>query len=115
MTVVALEGMQFYAYHGYYNEEQIKGNNFVLDIYATLHKFDSEDDLIKNTVNYELIYELCKKHMQRKYRLLETVALIIARDIKLHSENIKTLRIKITKLNPPLDGDVEKAVIELSL
>ena len=35
MSLIALEGMQFYAYHGVYDEEQIIGNNYVIDIYIS--------------------------------------------------------------------------------
>ena len=34
MATIALEGMRFYAYHGYYEEERILGNEFILDVYV---------------------------------------------------------------------------------
>ncbi len=34
MPTIALEGMRFYAYHGYYEEERILGNEFILDVYV---------------------------------------------------------------------------------
>ncbi|MCO6477363.1 MAG: dihydroneopterin aldolase [Phaeodactylibacter sp.] len=34
MATIALEGMRFFAYHGYYEEEQILGNEFVVDIFV---------------------------------------------------------------------------------
>ena len=33
MGVIAIEGMQFYAYHGRYQEEQVVGNQFIVDVY----------------------------------------------------------------------------------
>lgn len=115
MTRVALEGMKFYAYHGYYTEEQIKGNDFVLDVYADIPTFNSLEDNIEDTVNYEYIYAVCKKHMEVKYKLLETVALMIATDIKKEYKNIFKLRVRLAKMNPPIDGDIHKAVIEYEL
>ena len=34
MATIALEGMRFYAYHGYYEEERTLGNEFILDVYV---------------------------------------------------------------------------------
>lgn len=115
MTRVALEGMEFYAYHGYYSEEQIKGNNFVLDVYADIPTFDSREDNIDDTVNYEEIYAICKMHMDIKYKLLETVALMIATDIKKKYKNVFKTRVRLAKLNPPIEGNIQRAVIEYEL
>ena len=35
MAVIALEGMRFFAYHGFYPEENIIGTNYVVDVYIT--------------------------------------------------------------------------------
>ena len=32
MATIALEGVRFFARHGYYEEEQVLGNTFVLDV-----------------------------------------------------------------------------------
>ena len=32
MAIIALEGVRFFARHGYYEEEQVLGNTFVLDV-----------------------------------------------------------------------------------
>jgi len=116
MTRVALEKMEFYAYHGYYDEEQIKGNNFVLDVYADIPTFNSQEDNIDDTVNYEYIYKVCEKHMiEKKYKLLETVALQIAKDIKAEYRNIYKVKVRLAKLNPPIPGKIGRAMIEYEL
>ena len=54
MSQIALEGMRFYAYHGFYEEEQIIGNNYVIDVYIKTNFSEAAetDDLYK-TINYE--------------------------------------------------------------
>ncbi len=32
MILIEIEGMEFYAYHGHYEEEQIVGSRFLLDL-----------------------------------------------------------------------------------
>ncbi len=115
MTTIALEGIEFYAYHGYYDEEQIKGNEFVLDVHATIPTFDSVDDNINDTVNYEYIYKVCEQHMKIKYRLLESVTMNIALDIKKRYKNIDKLKVRLAKLNPPIPGKINRAVVEYEI
>ena len=112
MTTVALEGMKFYAYHGYYEEERKIGTEFILDVYVEVPRFDSADDNIKDTVNYENIYKICAHHMLKKqYKLLETIAYHIGEEIKGKYEQIASLKVKISKIGPQLGGVVDKAVI----
>ena len=33
MGIIEIEGMQFYAFHGHYKEEQIVGSRFLVDLY----------------------------------------------------------------------------------
>ena len=55
-TKVAIKGAEFFAYHGYYSEERKSGNTFIIDAEVTLKSFDSNDDNIFDTVNYEQLY-----------------------------------------------------------
>lgn len=112
MTTIALEGMHFFAYHGYYEEERIVGNQFIIDAYVDVSTFDSTDDDINDTVNYETIYDIVKIHMNKKYKLLETIALNISSDLKAKFPYIDKIKIRVSKIGPQLGGEVDKAVIE---
>lgn len=112
MTRIALEGMNFFAYHGYYEEERIMGNPYVVDVIVDINTFDSKDDDISDTINYEKIYAIVKTHMAKKYKLLESIALQIAHEIKEKNNKALTIKVRIEKISPQLGGDVDKAVIE---
>ena len=101
MSQIALEGMQFYAYHGYYEEEQIIGNNYVVDVYIDYNFIPAviEDDLYK-TINYETIFLICQKEMKIKTRLIETIAVRILQALKYQFNNLKAISIIIKKENP---------------
>ncbi|MBK8887157.1 MAG: dihydroneopterin aldolase [Saprospiraceae bacterium] len=60
-TKVAIKGAEFFAYHGYYSEERKSGNTFIIDAEVTLKSFDSHDDNIFDTVNYEQLYQTVVK------------------------------------------------------
>jgi len=112
MTRIALEGMHFFAYHGYYEEERIVGNQFIIDTFVDVDTFDSTDDDINDTVNYELIYNVVKSHMVKKYKLLETIAFNISAELKSKFPSIKKVKVRVAKIGPQLGGEVDKAVIE---
>ena len=116
MAVIALEDVHFYAYHGFYEEEQIIGNEFVLDIYVeTRIGAAAEEDDLYQTVNYETIYLLCLAEMRKPAMLIETVAQHIVDRIENHfDELVKGVKLKLRKLNPPLGGRVGCASIEIT-
>ena len=42
MAVVALEGMQFFAYHGLHEEERLLGTQFILDVWINTDIEDAQ-------------------------------------------------------------------------
>lgn len=116
MTKVCLHGMNFYAFHGFYEYERKAGNHFTLDVEVSLKKeSDYQKEEIDSTVNYEDVYKICKAEMNEQHQLLETVAYNIGENIKNSFKNAKKVFVRISKLNPQLGGDVDKAVIEIKL
>lgn len=116
MAVIALEGMHFYAHHGFYEEERIIGNHFILDVYVNTSVFQAArtDDLY-STVNYETIYFLCQTEMRKPTKLLETlVQRMVDRLEEQFEHKVSGIKIRLTKQNPPLRGRVEKAYVEIS-
>lgn len=127
MAIISLEGMHFYAYHGFYEEEQIVGTHYLLDVYVDTDiskaamadelyepvEEDSEEDEDPLSVNYETVYLLCKKEMQHKSKLLETVAQRIADRIDGYFDNIRGVKVRLKKLAPPLPGKVACAFVEI--
>lgn len=111
-TIVSLEGLDFFAYHGFYDEERKKGNDFRCDVSVELKSFDSLDDNIYDTVNYEDIYKIIDTEMKNTRKLIETVAYHIIKKIQ-ELDNVTAAKVKIYKLKPPIDGKVERAVVEM--
>lgn len=116
MAQIILEGMAFFARHGYYVHEQVRGNQFEVDVMvetdienAALH-----DDLIE-TVNYEIIYRICSDIMDQPCKLIETVVHRIANEIKKSLPQCKTIEVKLHKLTPEVGGQVKRATVIYSI
>lgn len=115
MIKVALQGVKFFAYHGFYPEEQILGSHFVVDVsveFSQHHHYN--DDEIAYTVNYEQIYAMVDAEMKHTRKLLETVVQGITDRAKSAYPFAQTIITSITKLNPPLPGDVTASFIQIT-
>ena len=114
MATIALEGMQFYAYHGYYKEERLIGTDYIVDVYiqADVDNAAVSDDL-SETINYETIYHICEGVMREPSKLLENVAKRISLGIKNNYWFIQEMKIRVRKLNPPLGGRVASSYVEV--
>lgn len=104
---VELVGMQFYAYHGCFEEEQIIGNKFVVNFWAeTDMTVPARTDNIADALNYQEVYNVIKEQMEIKSHLLENVARRILDAVKARFPYIECAQVQIDKLNPPLGGQV---------
>jgi 7,8-dihydroneopterin aldolase/epimerase/oxygenase len=114
MGQISLEGMEFFAYHGHFKEEQIIGTRFIVDLIMEADTKEAEvtDNLVK-TVNYQAVYNLVAKEMSVKSHLLEHVARRILDSLAREFPQIGACRVKISKINPPVGGKVERVSVEL--
>ena len=115
MGLIEIEGMQFYAYHGHFEAEQIVGNNFRVDLsFKTNTTAAAVSDDLNGTVNYQEVYNLVKNEMMVKSYLLEHVARRILDSLFQEFPEIKKARVKISKLNPPMGGEIQKVSVTRS-
>lgn len=115
MGRVSLEGMEFYARHGYYEEERIIGNKYSVDVHLELDLSKAaESDKLEGTVNYEKVYEIVANVMSIDANLLEHLAGKMIKALKSNFPNTKKVTVKVAKFNPPIKGLCQKASVELS-
>lgn len=116
MATIALENMRFYGKHGFYEEERILGNEFLLDVTVDANTMSAAmtDDLF-STVNYETIYFICQSEMKKPVQLIETLAQNIVSRINEQFDNVTGVKVKVKKLNPPLGGRVGSASVEVGV
>jgi len=111
---VALEGLEFHAFHGVYPHERESGNWFEVDVAVeTDFSLAATTDELIGTVNYETLFRVVKTEMEQPSKLLETVAEKIANDVLEKFPNALSVQLTISKLNPPIGGKCKKATISL--
>jgi dihydroneopterin aldolase len=116
MGIIALEGLSFFAHHGYYPQEREVGNRFRVDVYLQTDFNDAaQSDDLEGTINYEGVYKLVKHVMEGggKQYLLERLAQRIIDASAAKYPHMKWMRVRISKLNPPIAGDIERVYVEL--
>ncbi|MDR1937795.1 MAG: dihydroneopterin aldolase, partial [Tannerellaceae bacterium] len=72
----------------------------------------SSDDL-NATINYASVYYLVKNEMNIPSRLLEHAAGRILHSLKKHFPQITEIELSLSKLNPPITGDIRSAAVIL--
>ena len=112
--MIEIEGMEFYACHGHFAAEQVVGNRFLvnLTLISDCSKAAKSDDLA-DALDYQIAYFIVKEEMQTKSHLLEHVAERILDRLYLECPLIEKAKIKISKLNPPMGGEIEKVSVTL--
>ena len=110
---ILLENLKIYAYHGVLPEENIIGTYYILnvEIHADLWKTTETDDL-NDTISYAEINDLIHAEMKIPSKLLEHVAGRIINKIQENFPKISFIKIKITKTNPPMKGEMDGASVE---
>lgn len=115
MGKILVEGIRLYAYHGCLQEESVIGGKFSIDVSVEADLSKSEiSDKIKDTIDYVKIHEIVKQEMAIRSNLIEHVARRIIKHLKSSFQNIQSVEVKVTKLNPPIGGNVEKVSTVIS-
>lgn len=112
MFTIALEQVRFRAFHGFYPEEQVIGNDFIIDVYVTIPGTTPVDHL-SDTVNYQELYDVVKAVMSVPQLLLEQVVTDISNTIRERYPRVKKTIVTLRKLSPPMEADLRNSMVSL--
>lgn len=111
-NIINIEGIKLYAYHGCLEEEAKIGANYMVDVFMETNFTEAaESDDLSLTIDYCAIYEIAKKQMAIRSKLIEQVCMRIFDEVKERYPEIIKLKVKVTKLLPPMNGNVEKVSV----
>ena len=114
MGQIYLESIRTYSHHGCMKEESVIGSEYRVDLWvdADLTVASSSDDL-KDTPDYVVLHQIVVEEMKVPSRLLEHVAQRIIDRIKSSVAGLERIRVRVSKINPPIGGDVQSVSVLL--
>jgi dihydroneopterin aldolase len=116
MEYLELKKMIFYACHGVTEQERIVGNTYQIDLKLFLDlKKAIESDKLEDTLNYADIYKIIKEEMLIPSHILEHIAGRIVCKIKQSYPGILKIKIRLAKINPPIEGEIQEAAVVISI
>jgi len=114
MSTITLENMEFHAYHGCLEHEKQLGNTFRVTLSMELDtNIAGKTDNLDETLNYQQVYDVVKREMEIPSRLIEHAGQRITEAVFSQFFQIQTLKVQLSKMNPPLGGKVECVTIEI--
>ncbi|CAN1492686.1 FolB Dihydroneopterin aldolase [Flavobacteriaceae bacterium] len=114
MGTIKLKNIRTYSYHGCLIEEGKIGSDYSVDLeIRTNLKHSSESDNLKDTVDYVHLNKIVVEEMAIRSNLLEHVAKRIIDRAMSELETVSKIKVAVSKINPPIGGDVEAVTIEM--
>jgi len=114
MGIIKLKNIRTFSYHGCMIEEGKIGSDYTVDleVKTDLRKSSISDNL-EDTVDYVLLNQIVVEEMAIRSKLLEHVAHRIITRIFTTIPSISRIILAVSKINPPIGGDVEAVTIEM--
>ena len=115
MGIIKVENIRVYAYHGCLSEETTIGSDYRVDlsVKASLGRSSVSDALV-DTVDYVTLNKIVVEEMKIPSKLLEAVAKRIMLRVFDSCKSVTEATVSVSKINPPIGGDVEKVTIILA-
>lgn len=116
MDKIYVNGMEFYGYHGVFQEETKLGQRFIVDLVAEVElKQAGDTDNLDFSVNYGELYQVCRDIVEGPpFKLVEAVAEKIAQTILSDFTLVKNCTVKVIKPDPPIPGHLKSVAVEIT-
>ncbi|MDO7908597.1 dihydroneopterin aldolase [Paenibacillus sp. JX-17] len=115
MDKMSIHRMEYYGYHGVFEEERRLGQRFYIDLELELDlRRAGEEDALEYTVNYAEVHEKVKAVVEKEsFQLIEALGERIASSLLDTYTSVNALTVKVTKPHPPFDIHFQGVTVEL--
>ena len=115
IVTIAVDQIKTWSHIGVFKEEKKVGRHFAVDVSLQIELNEDEllTDQLKATYNYAQAINIVEKNMQIPGALLEKKAIEIGREIKASDLRIQQVKIRISKLKPPVQIETGPATVEI--
>jgi len=112
MGIIKLTNIRTFSFHGCLQEEAKIGSNYSVSLtIKTNLQPSAKTDELTDTVDYVDLNRIVVEEMAIRAKLLEHVAKRIIDRVLKELKMVTKIEVEVTKLNPPIGGDVEGVTI----
>ena len=116
MAKIELENIRFFSNHGCLEEEAKIGSEYRLDLSVETNIDQAtKSDNLTDAIDYGSLTEIGLKIAKQRHQLLETVVRKIGLEIIDRHPTVKKVKVSLTKINPPINANVEGVKISEEL
>ncbi len=109
-----INDIECHSFHGCIDEEGKIGQRFMVDLEIEMDFSKAvESDELSDTADYVVLHTIVRQEMAIRSKLIEHVAGRILKSLKLEYPAMQSCKVRITKFNPPVNGQLGKAIFEL--
>jgi dihydroneopterin aldolase len=114
MDKIEVEGIRLFGYHGCMDEESKIGTEYqaAVTVWGHLSQAAHSDNL-NDTLDYVTINRIVAKEVNQRAKLIEVVAQRILNALFSEMPPVQKAKVKLTKMYPPINGDVERVSVVL--
>lgn len=114
MGIIRVQNIRMYSNHGCLQEEAKIGSDYRVDVEIEADLSTSaQSDKLADTVDYVHINKVVKEEVSKRSELLEHVVQRVLDRLLNEIPMIDKATVALSKLNPPIGGDVEAVTIEM--
>ena len=111
-STIFLKDIRCYAYHGVAPQENLIGNEYVIDLKLKVDiSKAAQTDEVADTVNYAEVHNVIKTEMAIPSKLLEHAGGRIVQKLFETFPDIEEVELRLSKRNPPMGADIDAAGI----
>ena len=115
MGVIEVAGIRIYAYHGCLPEEAKIGGEYIVDVIVENDMEKAiESDELSSTVDYCSVTKIVAEQMAIRSKLIEHVGGRIITELRARFPSAAHIEVKVSKLAPPIKGNVERVSVTLA-
>ena len=108
MSLIKIEGIKLYAFHGHLPEEAVLGGHFIINVCLNVDtSLVEKSDKLEDTVDYVNVIEIVKEQMDIRSNMIECPASRIMKKLLLLNR-VLNVKVELEKVLPPINAFFDK-------
>lgn len=112
---IHIDSLELHGFHGWHKHEGEFGQHFMVDLEMTTDiEAAAASDQLRDALDYGVVIASTRRlFTEKRYRLLEAVAVAVARGLLAEFSVVESIRIRVKKLAPPVPERLAFAGVEV--